>query len=138
MLRTTTHHAIALLALSGLALGAVSRAHAQNALGDGTALDSNLRVGSGGRNPVTQDFRRELAYRNAIVTGNVAGGRAFRGDVGYSAAYDFRGETGSDDLFEFQRDAFFSGLATRGISGISAIQSSLAYPVTGAGAGAIG
>ena len=138
MPRTTTHRALSVLALSGLALGVVPCAHAQNALGDGTALDNNLRVGSDGRNPAARDFRRELAYRNAIVTGNVAGGVAFRGDVGYSAAYDFRGATGSDDIFEFQRDAFFSGLATRGISGISAIQSTLAYSVTGQAQGLLG
>ncbi len=126
-----------LTCLSGVAL-AVPAALAQDALGDGTALDSSLRVGSGGRNPDARDFRAELAYRNAIVTGNVSGGSAFRGDVGYSAVNDFRGATGADDIFDFQRDAFLSGLATRGISGISSIQSSLAYGVTGQSNGLIG
>ncbi|GAB4554927.1 MAG: hypothetical protein Tsb0013_17620 [Phycisphaerales bacterium] len=134
----TTHRLTVLLgAICGLTLG-LQQTHAQDALGDGRALDSNLRVGSGGRNPEARDYRRELAYRNAIVTGNVPGGFAFRGDVGYTAANDFRGATGSDELFAFQRDAFLSGLATRGIDGIASLQSSLAYGVTGQSDGLMG
>lgn len=137
MARTSPRNlTLTITCLAGLALSAP--ALAQDALGDGTALDANLEVGSGGRNPDAVDFRRELAFRNAIVTGNVPGGFAFRGDVGYSAANDFRGSTAADDIFAFQRDAFFSGLATRGINGISAIQTSLAYGVTGQSSSLVG
>lgn len=138
MERRTNHGRGWLLTLAcGLAFG-VGDAHAQNALGDGTALDGNLQTGSGGRNPDAVNFRRELAYRNAIVTGNVPGGFAFRGDVGYAAANDFRGATAADDIFNFQRDAFFSGLGTRGLSGLGPIQASLAYSVGGQSYGLIG
>ncbi|MGI9012959.1 MAG: hypothetical protein ACR2GY_01775 [Phycisphaerales bacterium] len=81
-------------------------AAAQDALGGGDALDANLRDGSGGRNaPVgTPDF----GAQNLLITGNVVGGRAFRDTVGYTAARDFRGETGTDDLFEFRASSAYS------------------------------
>lgn len=111
-------------------------AHAQNALGQGNALDSNLSLTGRTNRPVT-DFDSELRFRNAIVTGNVPGGMGFRGDVGYRAAGDFTGgssvpfplrnsglglDAGSNDLFDFQRDSAFSGLAPRGVSGVEALQ----------------
>nr|MBX2850884.1 hypothetical protein [Phycisphaeraceae bacterium] len=37
-----------------------------------------------------------------------AGGRAFRGDIGYTAAGTFQGSLGSDSLFNFRRDSVFS------------------------------
>ncbi len=95
---------------------------AQNALGDGRALDANLQHGSGGRNAPGRDFASELALRNAIVTGNVGGGKAFRGNLGYSAADDFRAALGSNDLFSFNRDAAYSGLAAQNLRGIGALQ----------------
>ena len=81
-------------------------APAQDALGSGDALDNNLRVGSGGFNAPRRvpDFRA----RNMLVTGNVPGGRGFRGTVGYTAPGDFRGLTGSDTLFRFRADSAFS------------------------------
>jgi hypothetical protein len=82
-------------------------AAAQNALGDGTALDSNLNV-EGSRNlpggpPV-------FGVRNLLVTNNVAAGRGFRAAVGYRAPDEFRGATGSDDLFRFRADSALSAL----------------------------
>lgn len=100
-------------------------ASAQDALGTGNALDANPRVGSLGINPAARSFAEEIRFRNALVTGNAAGARAFRGDIGYSAAADFRdtdSTVGSNDLFDFQRDAYYSGLATRNIRGIDAIK----------------
>ena len=81
----------------GLALVATPPSGAQNALGGGAALDGNLIQGGNRFNPSAPvaDYRS----RNLLVTGNVAGGRGFRGTVGYTAACDFRGPTGSDDLF---------------------------------------
>ncbi len=78
----------------------------QYELGSGNALDANPAAGGSRFNsPVSlPDYRG----RNLLVTGNVAGGRGFRGTVGYLAEYDFRGETGSDDLFRERADAAFS------------------------------
>lgn len=76
------------------------------ALGQGNALDANTQVGSGGYNAPTQ--RVDYGARNLLVTGNVAGGRGFRGSVGYTAATDFRGATGSDATYSFEADAAYS------------------------------
>lgn len=87
-------------------LGWSEAAHGQYALGGGNRLDANPSRVTGRSNlPLpTQDFRA----RNLIVTGDVAGGRAFRGDVGYTAPGDFRGRLGTDDFFRFQADSAFS------------------------------
>lgn len=113
-----------LIMVAGLALAPVSSAQdalgSGDALGAGNALDANPLQGSGGANSITRDWQAEIAYRNAIVTGNVGGGRAFRGSVGYSGVNDFRGALGSDLVYNFQRESFYSGLATRGVRGIDA------------------
>lgn len=113
-----------LIALAGLAVSVVaSPAVAQNALGDGRRLDRSLNTqsnyNSGGSR---RAFVDDLRVRNAVVTGNAAGGRSFRGDVGYTGSSDFRGSLGSEDIFTFRRDASFapgfnSG-ASRGIGGL--------------------
>lgn len=93
-------------------LGMASTAPAQNALGAGDALDANTQVGSGGRNarsrstPTNADFRD----RNYIVTDSVAGGRGFRGNVGYRAPGDFTGNLGSDDSKGFRSYSALSDL----------------------------
>lgn len=95
----------ALLAACGLALALLpAPALAQNALGDGGALDRNLQRGSGGRNTRVRDIAGEIRYQNAIVTGNAPGGLSFRGNVGYTAPEDFRERLGSNDLFPFLRE----------------------------------
>ncbi|MEX0886228.1 MAG: hypothetical protein WD009_07285 [Phycisphaeraceae bacterium] len=69
----------------------------------GRALDANPRSGAGGINdagPVI-DYRA----RNDIITGNVGGGRHFRGDIDYGAPGEFRGQLGSDDLFRWRADS---------------------------------
>lgn len=87
-----------------LALSAVSQA--QSALGTGNALDRNLGVGTGGVNQpaATPNFRD----RNLIITGDVIGGRGFRGAVGYTAESDFRDRLGSNDLFSFRAQSAIS------------------------------
>ncbi|MEM9083790.1 MAG: hypothetical protein AAGB34_09350 [Planctomycetota bacterium] len=112
--------AAALIALSG------TTTTAQNALGDGTALDNSLEQGQR-VNRGRVDNSIDTSFRNAIVTGNVRGFQSFRGSLGYSAANDFRDSLGSDDLFEFARDSAYSGLASRGISSLDALQSSIGY-----------
>lgn len=109
------------LTLAALLLAAAP-ALAQDALGDGTALDQNLRQGSGGKNAARPDLARELQFRNAIVTGNAPGGLSFREDVGYTSPGGFRDALGSDDLFAFRRDSLYSGLAGLGIRGTDALQ----------------
>ncbi len=116
------------------ALGVEPAAEAQNALGDGRALDANLRVGSGGRNPARRDFASELRFRNAIVTGNVPGGFSFRGSVGYTAADDFRGDLGSNDIFDFQRDSLTSSLVGSGFRGTDALKLQMSLQMGGQGA----
>ena len=44
------------------------------------------------------------------MTGNVAGGRGFRGSVGYTADRDFRGALGSDSTFRFEADSAYSNI----------------------------
>lgn len=86
-----------------------SRVFAQTAGGDGRALDAN-QSRQGGR--ANFEKRRFLLneINNAIVTGNVAGGKGFRGDLGYSAARDFRGQAGSNDLFGLTAGSYLPGL----------------------------
>lgn len=117
----------------GLLLGAFggAAARAQNALGDGRALEANPLQGSGGRNSPGRDLRAEIALRNAIVTGNVGGGRSFRGNVGYTATDDFRGTLGSNDLFIWNRESTYSGLAAQNIQGIDGLKFQLGQSTAG-------
>ena len=87
-------------------LAATPPSPAQNALGGGTALDGNLIQGGNRFNQASPiaDYRS----RNLLITGNVANGRGFRGTVGYGAEFDFRGSTGSDDLFSERALSAFS------------------------------
>ena len=83
-------------------------------LGQGDALDGSLEVGSGGRNYRSRRMNaytyENLQARNLVVTNNVAGGRGFRGDVGYLAPRDFRGETSDSSTYGFTRDSALSSL----------------------------
>ncbi len=120
-------------------------AHAQDALGDGTALGTGTTLTTGTSQPgavrpnsyqsnlVQQSqrsasyyqrpsFASELNFRNSIATGNAPGGLSFRGDLGYRAAGEFSGDLGSDALFAFRRDSLYSGLAGMGIRGTDALQ----------------
>ncbi len=115
-----------IVALTGLASSAV----AQNALGDGRGLDNNLSRDSR-FNEARPNLADELRFRNAIVTGNAIGGLSFRGDLGYQAPGEFRGELGSNDLFAFRRDSLNSGLAGMGIRGSEALQLQFAMTTGG-------
>lgn len=112
---------VAGLGVGALLLFAGSAANAQNALGDGNALDANPgQYGSG--NYARPSLVDELRFRNSIATGNAPGGLSFRGDLGYRSAGEFTGELGSDALFAFRRDSLYSGLAGMGIRGTDALQ----------------
>ncbi|MFG0315280.1 MAG: hypothetical protein ACF8LL_13985 [Phycisphaerales bacterium] len=113
-------------AVGGLGVGALllfagSAANAQNALGDGNALDANPGQ-YGSSNYARPSLVDELRFRNSIATGNAPGGLSFRGDLGYRSAGEFTGELGSDSLFAFRRDSLYSGLAGMGIRGTDALQ----------------
>ncbi|TVQ32621.1 MAG: tetratricopeptide repeat protein [Phycisphaeraceae bacterium] len=116
-----------------LAILAGAPVSAQNALGDGRALDANLQQGRGGINPMGRDIVSELRLRNAIVTGNVPGGFGFRGDIDYGATDDFRAELGSDDIFAFQRDSFASayGLPGQQLRGSDALRYQMQLSIGG-------
>jgi tetratricopeptide (TPR) repeat protein len=60
---------------------------------NGRAHDANTRVGSDGSNDRNNgiDRRGQTVTGNQIVTGNVTGGRAFRGNLGYRDPLEFRG-----------------------------------------------
>lgn len=73
------------------------------------ALDAALQVGSGGKNNAA--YQEDLRSRNLVVTGDVAGGRGFRGSVGYTAEGDFRGATGGDSSQRFRSDSAMSNPA---------------------------
>jgi len=107
----------ALLAVCGLA----APASAQDALGDGRALDNSLSTRTR-YNAQRVDPSAEYRFRNAVATGNAPGGLSLRADVGYRSPFEFRGELGSDDLFSFRRDSLYSGLAGMGIRGTEAVQ----------------
>ncbi|BAM02362.1 hypothetical protein [Phycisphaera mikurensis] len=99
------HLALALLA-SAASLAppaAAQRAAPQN----GRALDANPQAGSGGVNP--QNTQLDYSARNLLITGQVTGGRQFRGDAGIRAEGAFGGELGSDDLFRFRADSAIPG-----------------------------
>ena len=92
----------------------------------GRGLERDLRVGGTG-NYRDNSFANELAYRNAIVTGNVGGGKSFRGDAGYTAPDEFRSALASDDTFAFRRDSVSSGMFGRGLRGTESVQFQYSY-----------
>ncbi len=99
----TTHTLLAALASGtmSLALAGMSTGQIYNNQ-SGRALDANPGVGSGAINgqvgPTPADFRR----RNDLITGNTTSFGAFRDEVGYGSAADFRDALGSDDLSRFR------------------------------------
>ncbi len=99
-------------------------AMAQYEMGDGYGLQRDLgRYGTENVPIVTRQMQLEsMRMRNAIVTGNVGGGRSFRGDIDYTAPYEFRGELGSNDLFSFRRDSTYAGLGGVGARGMESLQ----------------
>ncbi|MEO0513322.1 MAG: hypothetical protein AAF108_10575 [Planctomycetota bacterium] len=104
--------------------GVGGSAGGQNALDRPLQLDpmgNRLRI----NNPVSRGPGATFGVaqlRNSIVTGNAPNGLSFRGDVGYTAPNEFRGDLGSDDLFAFQRDSLVSGLSGLGVRGTEALQ----------------
>ncbi len=104
----------------GMAMAIAAPAGAQVQVdSSGTALDANIQVGSGGVNQA--DGRVDFSNQNAVITGNVAGGRAFRDEVGYTAPGEFRGAVPSDSLFGFRRDSLGSSPAVLNAPGLGGV-----------------
>ena len=121
------HTILALALLSGPA----SIALAQNAVGNGRALEQPLQTGiPGSINNSIRSFSSELAFRESIVSGTAPAGLSFRGEA-LPSQYEFRGDLGEDALFSFRRDSLYSGLAGRGIRGTDALQYQFALTVGG-------
>lgn len=91
---------IAIIVASGLALSLTGwPVRAQN------QLDNSLMVG-GSRVNSRAPVNTYGQYSQAVVTGNVAGGRQFRGSLGYRAQNEFRGNLPSRGIFGFRADAY--------------------------------
>lgn len=98
--------AASMLAVALAGLPASFAAAQSNALGGGRALDRNLQRGVGRINPAAP--QTDYRARNEDVTGTLAGGRSFRGEVGYRASGDFSGAVGSDALYGSLRYSAYS------------------------------
>lgn len=85
--------------------------------GDGRTLERDLRVGVKGGLTPRASMADEVRLRNALITGNVGGLRAFRGNVGYTAPNEFRGGLASDATYAFRRDSASAGQFTRPVRG---------------------
>ncbi|MDQ7013645.1 MAG: hypothetical protein Q9O74_07070 [Planctomycetota bacterium] len=126
------HHVRYLTSLALVLLaGQATVASAQNAVGNGRALEKSLQTIQPGI-PLARprSFSRELAFREAIVTGTAPGGFSFRGST-LPSQFEFRGELGEDALFAYRRDSLFSGLSGQGIRGTEALQYQFALSVGG-------
>jgi tetratricopeptide (TPR) repeat protein len=106
------HHRrlLSVLLFAGHLFWGVGLAVAQQQSGQGGhALDASQQSASGGVNQASRQV--DYAARNDVVTGNVPGGRAFQGTVGYGAPGEFGlGITTlpSDELFTFSINSLAS------------------------------
>jgi tetratricopeptide (TPR) repeat protein len=104
--RSVTTLAVLAAAVLGVSVPPVA---GQVAVGqDGGAFDANPRVGSGGSYTAglpRSSFGAYGSLGNNIVTGNVTGGRQFRGGIGYTDPLAFRGSLGSTSFDDFTRSA---------------------------------
>lgn len=66
-------------------------------------LDNNLEQSSGTINPQATNI--DYGSRNDIIYGNINAGKGFRGNLDYGAPGDFRGNTGSDELYRFRANS---------------------------------
>jgi len=74
---------------------------------DGRLNDANNRIGSNGYNtggPVIRPLNGNTGGNN-VVTGNVTGGREFRGPIGYTDPGAFRGSTADETTDRFIRSS---------------------------------
>jgi len=105
-MKTTSISVLGIVATGVFALNA--HVYAQDALGAGNTLDANLGTTNNQLNRAIS--QTNFQARNLLVTGNIAGGRGFRGSVGYGAAGDFMGSLGSEDLYNYRANSAFSSI----------------------------
>ncbi len=79
-------------------------AFAQNAAGNGHALDANAQSGTGGYNAPQKTI--DYNARNAVITGNVPGLGYFHGNKPYSSLNEFGSPTGGDPFFRFNAESY--------------------------------
>lgn len=115
-----------LVLAAGMLLSLAPVAFGQNALGDGRGLEKDMRRNGTGNTP-RKSFRDELARRNAVVTGEIGGGKAFRGSAGYRAPTDFRGSTAGDSTFAFRRDSMSSRAVSDSVRGTDSLRFQYTY-----------
>ncbi len=99
------------IAIAAAILPTPTAALGQNALGDGRVLDANLSTSSRYNQP-RQGFLLNR-INEAIVTGTAPGGMSFRGSLGYTSPFAFRGATAGQSQYGFERDSIYSNLAAR-------------------------
>jgi len=119
---------VAFLALAGMA----ASAQAQNALGDGRGMQKNTNRFDTSLGPVNRGFDVQGArMRDAIVFGRAPGGLTTRASS-LPDSSQFMGRLGTDTLYNFRRDSYFSGLAGQGIRSTDALQYQFAMTTGGA------
>ncbi len=80
----------------------------------GGALDANRRVDNAANNQViNSQIPNNGVTGNRIVTGNVTGGKQFRGEVPYTDPREFRGSVAGAGMDNFIRDSSGSGWANQ-------------------------
>ena len=118
-------------AILSLTAGLAASASAQNALGDGRGLQKNTNKYDASKGPVNRGYDKEaIRMRNAIVFGNAAGGASQRSSTLRDSS-QFMSSLGSDSLYSFRRDSYYSGLAGQGIRGTEALQYQFALTTGG-------
>lgn len=116
-----------LAAAAGLAIAAAP-AQAQN------VLERDLRVPNRFQQAPPSNrgsLRADLQMRNALVTGNVGGGKSLQIGRPYLDSGDLKMQLGTDDLFSFRRDSFSAG--SLGIRGTDSIQYQNTFSTGGLG-----
>ena len=95
----TINSAILAAAITAVPMLLSHSVSAQNRVDTGNVLDANNRVGSGGAN-ASDAYKRVGTPLNGndVVTGNVTGGKEFRGQVPYTDPRAFRGQNSSSGL----------------------------------------
>lgn len=117
-------------AILSLTAGLAASSNAQNALGDGRGLQKNTNKYDASKGPVNKGWDKDAArFRNAIVFGNAPGTSQRSSTLQDSS--QFMSSLGSDTLYSFRRDSYYSGLAGQGIRGTEALQYQFALTTGG-------
>lgn len=97
---------LVLAAAAGLGLAQVANAQFRTGT-DGRVREVNNRIGSAGYNDAVGGQPSITAgnFNNAIVTGDITGGRDFRGSVGYTNPTAFRGNLAGSNVDNFIRQS---------------------------------